>query len=75
MAKLPLLSGRELVRALTKLGFEVVRQHGSHVSLQRGRFRTIVPLHHELSRGTLSGILTQCGITREELLGALKKRR
>lgn len=73
MPKLPVLSGDELIKALCKAGFHKVRQKGSHVSLQKGKFKTIVPLHDELARGTLLGILKQCGITREDLLDILQK--
>ena len=67
MDRLPVLSGDDLIRVLRRAGFEVVRQKGSHVSLQKGDRRTVVPLHHELAKGTLLGILKQCGLTREEL--------
>lgn len=67
MPKLPVLSGAELIRFLNKAGFEVVRQKGSHVSLQKEHYRTVVPLHDDLSKGTLLGILKQCGLTKEEL--------
>lgn len=67
MPRLPVLSGRELIKLLGKEGFVVVRQKGSHVSLQKGEFRTVVPLHDELAKGTLLGILKQCGMTREDL--------
>jgi len=67
VAKLPVLSGKELVSILQKAGFEVVRQKGSHVSLKKAEFRTVVPLHDELAKGTLLAILRQTGITKEEL--------
>lgn len=67
MARLPVLSGEKLIKALQKAGFEVVRQKGSHVSLQKGNHRTVVPLHHELAKGTLLGILKQCDLSRDEL--------
>lgn len=71
MPKLPVLSGKELIRILKKLGFEEVRQKGSHVSLQKitpsKAYQTVVPLHSELAKGTLVGILAQCGLTREDL--------
>jgi predicted RNA binding protein YcfA (HicA-like mRNA interferase family) len=73
VGKLPALSGAELVSLLKKEGFQVVRQRGSHVSLQKGAYRTVVPLHDDLAKGTLLGILKQCGITREELIARLKK--
>lgn len=73
MGKLPALSGAELVSLLKKEGFQVVRQKGSHVSLQKGAYRTVVPLHDDLAKGTLLGILKQCGMTREELMALFKK--
>ncbi len=73
MAKLPVLSGKALIAALQKSGFHVVRQKGSHVSLQKEDYRTVVPIHDELARGTLLGILKQCGLSRDDLLALLKK--
>lgn len=66
MAKLPVISGKDLIKILTKSGFEVVRQKGSHISLQKEKYRTVVPLHDELAKGTLLAILRQCGISRTE---------
>lgn len=68
MPKLPVLSGKELIRIIEKGGFQVVRQKGSHVSLQKGANKTVVPLHDELAKGTLLGILKQCGLSKEELI-------
>ncbi len=68
MPRLPVLSGRQMIKLLRKEGFAVVRQKGSHVSLRKGQFKTVVPLHDELATGTLLGILKQCGMTRDELL-------
>jgi len=65
MAKLPVLSGKELIKVLERDGFKIVRQKGSHISLSKGTFRTVVPLHNDLSKGTLLGILKQSGITKE----------
>lgn len=67
MPKLPILSGKELIKILEKDGFKIVPQKGSHVSLQKGQYKTVVPLHDELSKGTLLGILKQCGLSREDL--------
>ena len=71
MPKLPALSGEQLIRALKEAGFTVIRQKGSHVSLQKGTFRTVVPLHDELAKGTLLGILKQCGLSKEDLLSLI----
>ncbi|PAV12997.1 hypothetical protein ASJ81_04525 [Methanosarcina spelaei] len=75
MSKLPVVSGKELVNALEKAGFVVVRQKGSHVSLQKitseGTYRTVVPLHTKLAKGILLDILHQTGLSKEELIGLL----
>ena len=75
MPKLPVISGKELIAALKKAGFVEVRQKGSHVSLQKIRqkstYRTVVPLHQELAKGTLIDILHQTGFSREDLLELL----
>ncbi len=68
MRRLPVLSGRDLVRALGRLGYEVSRTRGSHARLAcPGRASLTVPLHDELDRGTLSAILRQAKIPPEEL--------
>ena len=54
------------------LGFEEVRQRGSHVVLKMGEAGCVVPMHHELRTGTLHGILKQAGISREEFIEAMR---
>jgi predicted RNA binding protein YcfA (HicA-like mRNA interferase family) len=73
VTKLPVVSGRHLVKALRKAGFEEVGRKGSHVSLRRQDRKTVVPLHRELARGTLLAILAQCGLSRKELVALLRK--
>jgi predicted RNA binding protein YcfA (HicA-like mRNA interferase family) len=72
MPRLPVLSGQELIRILERLGFEQVRQRGSHVVMRRGSSGCVVPLHAELKRGTLGGILRQAGLKAEEVEEAIK---
>lgn len=72
MPKLPVLSGAEVIKALERLGFEQLRQRGSHVVLRRGNLGTVVPLHKELKTGTLAGILRQAGVTQDEFLVAVR---
>lgn len=71
MTRLPAISGYRLIKALKKNGFRQIRQKGSHVSLEKVTeekvYRTVVPLHRSLAKGTLSDILRQCGITKEQL--------
>jgi len=75
MPKLPSVSGERVIRALKRAGFVELRQKGSHVSLERrvGNlvFKTVVPLHDELAKGTLSDILKQSGLTLDQFLELL----
>lgn len=75
MPKLPSVSGERVVRALKRAGFVELRQKGSHISLERKSegqtWRTVVPMHSELAKGTLSDILKQSGLTLDEFLGLL----
>ena len=67
--RLPVLSGQQLIDALEKVGWIALRQRGSNVRLKHDE-RTIalvVPLHRELKRGTLAGILRDAGIDRDDL--------
>ena len=66
MPKRPVISGKKLVKALTKLGYEVVRQRGSHITLHRLResekHMITIPLHKELAKGTLSDIRSKIAL-------------
>jgi predicted RNA binding protein YcfA (HicA-like mRNA interferase family) len=70
MPKLPRISSRKAIRALERLGFEQVRQTGSHIVMKKeteeGKFGCVVPIHQELKVGTLSSILKQAHVTIEE---------
>ncbi|MEA5504362.1 type II toxin-antitoxin system HicA family toxin [Halotia wernerae UHCC 0503] len=69
MSKLPSVTGRQVIAALGKVGFEVARVRGSHHILIHidGR-RTVVPVHSSetIGRGLLAQILRDCQITNEE---------
>jgi len=69
------VSAEEAIRALERLGFSVVRQHGSHVILKKqtaeGESGCVVPLHRELKIGTLRGILRQAKVSPEEFMAQL----
>ena len=71
MRKLPHVSGASVIRALERLGFEKVRQSGSHVIMRRGPKGCVVPLHSEVKVGTLAGVLRQADVSAEELISAL----
>ncbi len=76
MPKLPRVSGKEIIKALSRMGFEHIRTRGSHAILnkqdeQRGKITVPVPLHKELAKGTLKSIMRQTGLNLEELLELL----
>ena len=71
MPKLPRISGAAIIRALEHLGFEKVRQSGSHVILRRGSKGCVVHLHSEVKVGTLAGLLRQADVSPEEFMAAL----
>ncbi len=64
--RLPVVSGRETIKALTKLGFAEAGQRGSHIKLRRDELTVIVPLHRELAPGTLRSVLRQADLTIEQ---------
>ena len=70
MPRLPILSGRKVIRALEQIGFEVVRQKGSHVRLKHEDGRVVtVPVHagQDISRGLLRKILRDAELTPQKL--------
>lgn len=72
MSKLPLLSWRDIVKALVKAGFQVARQKGSHIILVKDEYIVPIPKHKEIKRGLLHAIIIEAGLTREEFLKLLK---
>ncbi len=69
MSRLPAVSGKDLIKILTKrFGFRVLRQRGSHVTLTDDSSFITVPLHPELDKGTLRAVLNDAKISREDFL-------
>lgn len=70
---LPVLSGREVVRVFGNLGWQMVRQAGSHMILVKsGETATLsVPDHREVARGTLRALIRAAGVTVQEFLDAM----
>ena len=71
MSPLPIVSGRQMVLALERIGYQVVRQRGSHVRMRHAsepvRRPVTVPQHRELKPGTLRAILRDADLTVEAL--------
>jgi predicted RNA binding protein YcfA (HicA-like mRNA interferase family) len=74
MPQLPILKSRELITALEKAGFAIVRQRGSHVRLQHADGRVVtVPVHagQDIGRGLLRKILRDADLSRDEFVDLL----
>jgi predicted RNA binding protein YcfA (HicA-like mRNA interferase family) len=74
VSKLPTaVSGREIRTALERAGFVFRRQKGSHMVLRRDEpyARVVVPDHQQIRPGTLRRIITDAGLTIDELLRLL----
>ena len=74
MAKLPTLTEEELIVALEKIGFCVVRQKGSHVRMRHEDNRVVtIPVHARkaVGKGLLLKILRDADLTKEELIDLL----
>lgn len=75
MTKVPSLSSREIVNALRRDGWVVVRQKGSHIRLQKNlpdrTLKLTVPAHNPVKRTTLARILKQAEIEPDEFLQLL----
>lgn len=75
MTKLPVLSGKDVVKILFKLGYEHIRTRGSHMILikqtEKGKKTIPVPNHKELAKGTLKAIMNQADLKINDLLNLL----
>lgn len=71
LSKLKRADAETIVKALAKIGFQPVRQHGSHLVMKHpdGRL-TVVPVHRgeELGRGIIRKIADDANISKEELM-------
>jgi predicted RNA binding protein YcfA (HicA-like mRNA interferase family) len=73
MSGLPQISGRDCAQALSKVGFYLKRQQGSHMILRRDEpyAQVVVPDHRILDRGTLRAIIRQTGLSPEGFIELL----
>ena len=64
--------GAQVQRARERLGFQKVRQSGSHVMMKRESKGCVIPMHAELKVGTLAGVLRQADVAAEDFIEALR---
>lgn len=68
--RVPAVTGSQMVKALERVGFDVVRVSGSHHVMRHPDGRTVaVPVHagRDMAKGTLRNVLAIIGMTPEEL--------
>lgn len=69
MSRLPIISGNDLLKFLSKKNYQIMGRKGSHVRLHDDDGHTvIVPVHPELRIGTLKSIINQMGMTQDEFI-------
>ena len=73
MSALPRISGRDAIRALSKAGFVIIRQSGSHIVIKRSEpfAQLVIPDHKELDTGTLRAIIHQADISVNDFIHLL----
>ncbi|MBD1214659.1 MAG: type II toxin-antitoxin system HicA family toxin [Dolichospermum circinale Clear-D4] len=74
MSKLPSLTGKEVITALGKAGFEVARVRGSHhILIHSDGRRTVVPVHsgETIGTGLMTQILRDCQLDKEDFRNLL----
>jgi predicted RNA binding protein YcfA (HicA-like mRNA interferase family) len=72
-SKLPVLSGREVVRVFSTFGWQVARQAGSHIIMTKdGELATLsIPDHREVARGTLRSLIRAANLTVDQFIAAI----
>lgn len=75
--KLPIVSAKKVIKALSSSDFSISRQSGSHVIMTKyivnQKITVVVPKHSELAKGTLLSIIAQSGLSKEEFIKLLGK--
>jgi predicted RNA binding protein YcfA (HicA-like mRNA interferase family) len=73
VAKLPIVSGSDAVRAFQRAGWRQDRQRGSHVILVKaGMLASLsVPQHREVAPGTLRALIRNAGMSVSEFISLL----
>ncbi len=74
MSKLPVVSGKETIKALQKIGYQFDHQKGSHIILRQDSYpfrRLTIPNHKEISKGTLRSIIKQAGLSVDEFISLI----
>ena len=72
MPKLPIFSGNQAVRCFEKLGYQVIRQHGSHIRMRhkfdKNKKPLTIPRHKALGKGLLRKLIRDVDISIETIV-------
>jgi predicted RNA binding protein YcfA (HicA-like mRNA interferase family) len=72
MPRLPIISGDQFVKAVSKVGYSWDHTEGCHMILLHPSGRRLsVPRHAELGRGLLRALIRDADLSREEFIGLL----
>ena len=74
MPKIPVVAAREIIKALEKIGFQAIRQKGSHVRMKHKDNRVVtIPIHKgkTIGKGLLRKILQDAEFTVLEFIRLL----
>ena len=75
MPKLPVISGKQAIKSFEKIGYQVVRQRGSHVRMRHksdsNKQPLTIPLHKTLSKGLIRKLVRDAELLLEEFLKLL----
>lgn len=70
MSRVPGINHLDVVRALEKAGFRVIRQ-GKHIVMSNGGRLVTIPRHNPIKAFTMGGIVKDAGLTVEEFRALL----
>ncbi len=74
--RLPVISGEQAVKAFSRIGYQKIRQKGSHVRLRHptdvNKRPLTIPLHKELKPALLRRLISDANLTREEFMDLLR---
>ena len=75
MPPVPVLPPSDVIKIFQRLGWQMVRQKGSHIIMTRpGHIATLsIPNHSEVARGTLRSLIAKAGLTIEQFLAVSNK--
>lgn len=73
MSKLPVVSGKQCIKALEKIGFLIFRQRGSHITMVRENppYQVTIPNYKTVAKGTLKAIIKQADLSVDEFINLL----